>query len=89
MRMVPEHGREYPSRRAAVFSVFPEDRLFGPHPELLGEKAEVDGGPRAGVPNKVAQKLTAPKRENGGLRQANEILRKASTYSPRRSSTAH
>ena len=44
------------------------------------KKAEIDAGGRAGVPAEVAAKLKALKRENRELRQANEILRKASAY---------
>ena len=44
------------------------------------KKAEVDSGKRAGVPTDVAEKLKALERENRELRQANEILRKASAY---------
>ena len=35
---------------------------------------------RAGVPTEMAEKLKALERENRELRQANEILRKASAY---------
>jgi transposase len=52
------------------------------------KKAEVDRGERAGVPTDMAEKLKALERENRELRQANKILRKASAYFPRRSSTA-
>ena len=44
------------------------------------KKAEVDSGKRAGVPRDLAEKLKALERENRELRQANEILRKASAY---------
>jgi transposase-like protein len=40
----------------------------------------VDSGKRAGVPSDMAEKLKALERENRELRQANEILRKASAY---------
>ena len=40
----------------------------------------VDSGKRAGVPIDMAEKLKALERENRELRQANEILRKASAY---------
>jgi len=40
----------------------------------------LDAGGRAGVPTEVAAKLKALERENRELRQANEILRKASAY---------
>jgi len=46
----------------------------------VGKKAEVDSGTRAGLPTEVAEKLKALERENRELRQANEILRKASAY---------
>ena len=39
-----------------------------------------DSGKRAGVPSDMAEKLKALERENRELRQANEILRKASAY---------
>ncbi len=39
-----------------------------------------DSGQRAGVPTDMADKLKALERENRELRQANEILRKASAY---------
>jgi len=44
------------------------------------KKAEVDSGKRAGISTDVAEKLKALERENRELRQANEVLRKASAY---------
>ena len=44
------------------------------------KKAEVDSGKRGGLPTDTADKLKALERENRELRQANEILRKASAY---------
>jgi transposase-like protein len=44
------------------------------------KKAEVDNGSRAGIPTDVQEKLKAQEREIRELRQANEILRKASAY---------
>jgi transposase len=44
------------------------------------KKAEVESGSRAGVPLDVLEKLKAQEREIRELRQANEILRKASAY---------
>ena len=52
-------------------------------PQTLHEwvkKAEVNSGKRAGVPTEVADKMKALEREVRELRQANEILRKASAY---------
>ena len=44
------------------------------------KKAKVNTGKRAGVPTEVADKVKALEREVRELRQANEILRKASAY---------
>ena len=80
VRMVLDHEGDYPSRWAAVVSVAEK---IGCVPQTLHEwvkKAEIDSGQRAGVPSEMAEKLKALERENRELRQANEILRKASAY---------
>ena len=87
VRMVLEHGGEYASRWAAVFSF---SQKIGCSAHTLNDwvnKGEVDSGRRAGVPSDVAEKLKALERENRELRQANEpyvrvseFLRKASAY---------
>lgn len=80
VRMVLEHGREHPSRWAAICSVAAK---IGCTAQTLNEwvkKSEVDSGARAGVPSEVAEKIRALEREVRELRQANEILRKASAY---------
>lgn len=79
-RMVTEHEAEHPSRWAAVSSIAAK---IGCPAHTLNEwvkKAEVDGGKRAGLPSDVAEKMKALERETRELRQANEILRKASAY---------
>ena len=80
VRMVLDHAGEHPSRWAAVTSIAAK---IGCTPQTLHEwvkKAEIDSGRRAGVPTEMAEKLKALERENRELRQANEILRKASAY---------
>jgi len=80
IRMVLDHQGDYPSRWAAVVSI---SEKIGCSPPTLHEwvkRAEVDRGSRAGVPSDVVDKLKALERENRELRQANEILRKASAY---------
>ena len=44
------------------------------------KKADVDSGRKPGLTTDMAAKMKALERENRELRQANEILRKASAY---------
>ena len=46
----------------------------------MGEEAEADSGRRPGLTTDMAGKLKALERYSRELRQANEILRKASAY---------
>jgi transposase len=80
VRLVLDHEHEHPSRWAAIASVASK---IGCTAQTLNEwtkKTEVDSGMRAGVPTDMAAKMKALERENRELRQANEILRKASAY---------
>ena len=80
VRMVLEHEGDHPSRWAAVVSIATK---IGCTAQTLHEwvkKAEVDAGKRAGVSTETAERLKALEREVRELRQANEILRKASAY---------
>ena len=80
VRMVLDHEGEHSSRWAAVSSIAAK---IGCTAQTLNEwvkKAEVDSGKRTGLPSDMAEKMKALERENRELRQANEILRKASAY---------
>jgi len=58
-------------------------RKIGCAPQTLNEwvkKVEVDTGQRGGITTDQAEKMKALEREVRELKQANEILRKASAY---------
>jgi transposase-like protein len=78
--MVLDHEKEHPSRWAAVVSIAAKIGCAGQTLHEWVKKVEVDSSMRAGVPSDVADRMKALKRENRELCQANEILRKASTY---------
>jgi transposase-like protein len=80
VRLVLDNLGQHESRWSAILSI---SSKIGCAPQTLNEwvkKAEVDRGDRAGITTEMAEKLKALERENRELKQANEILRKASAY---------
>ena len=78
--MAPEHGGEQASQWAAISSIAAE---IGCHAETLRlwvRQSERGKGKRAGLTSDDRERLKALVHENRELRQANEILRKASAY---------
>jgi len=80
VRMVFEHQDEFDSQSAAIKSIAPK---IGCGPDTLRawvRRAETDSGRRDGVTTAERDRIKALERENRQLRQANEILKKASAY---------
>ena len=80
VRLVFDNEGQHGSRWQAIMSIAAK---IGCAPQTLNDwvkKAEVNGGKRAGVSSEMADRMKALERENRELRQANEILRKASAY---------
>jgi transposase-like protein len=78
--MVFDNQGQHESRWSAILSI---SAKIGCAPQTLNEwvkKAEADSGRRGGIPTETAQKMKALEREVRELKQANEILRKASAY---------
>ena len=78
--MVLDHEAEHASRWAAVSSVAGKIGCTARTLNQWAKRFERDSAVRAGVPSEVAERLKALERENGDLRQVNEILRKASAH---------
>ena len=80
VRMVLTSEHEHPSRWAVLVSV---SSKIGCTPETLRawiNKMDVDSGKKPGVTSDAAAKIKELERENRELKQANEILRKASAF---------
>jgi transposase len=80
VRMVLDHGSDHASQWAAIGSIAGK---IGCTPETLRQwvrQAERDQGQRPGATTEERERVKALEREVRELRQANEILRKASAY---------
>jgi transposase len=80
VRMVFEHRDDYSSQWAAIASIAAKIGCTAQTLSNWVKQAERDQGTRAGLTTDERQRLKALERENRELKQANEILRKASAY---------
>ena len=80
VRMVGEHRGDHSSQWAAIVSIAAKIGCSAQTLHGWVAKAEVDSGRRPGVTTDMNEKMKALEREVRELRQANEILRKASAY---------
>jgi len=80
VRMLLEQQREYNSEWAAMGAIASK---LGCTAETLRKwvrQSEIDQGKREGLSSSERERLKQLERENRELKQANEILRKASAY---------
>jgi len=80
VRMVFEHRDEHDSQWAAIGSIAAKIGCKAETLRLWVRQAERDGGQRPGLTTDERAQMKALQREVRELRQANEILRKASAY---------
>ena len=80
LRMVLEHGGDHASQWAAIGSIAGKIGCTAETLRTWVRQAERDRGLRPGPTTEERERIKALERENRELRQANEILRKASAY---------
>jgi transposase len=80
VRLVQQHQGDHPSEWAAITSIAAKIGCTAETLRSWLRQAERNSGQRAGMTSDDRDRLRALERENRELRQANEILRKASAY---------
>jgi transposase-like protein len=80
VRMVLEHGGDHASQWAAIGSIAAKIGCTAETLRTWVRQAERDGGQRPGTTTEERERIKALEREVRELRQANEILKKASAY---------
>ena len=80
VRLVLEHGGEHASQWAAIGSIAAKIGCTAETLRRWVRQAERDGGKRTGTTTEEKERIRALEREVRELRQANDILHKASAY---------
>ena len=80
VRLVQQHQGDHPSEWAAITSIAAKIGCTAETLRSWLRQAERNSGQRAGMTSDDRDRLRALERENRELRQATEILRKASAY---------
>jgi transposase len=80
VRMVLEHQSSYETQATAIVAIAPKTGCIAETLRLWGRLAEQDSGSRDGVSSSERARIKELEREVRQLRQASEILRKASAY---------
>ena len=80
VRMVLDHGGDHASQWAAIGSIAAKIGCTAETLRKWVRQAERDAGQRPGAMAEERERIKALEREVRELRQANEILRKASAY---------
>ena len=80
VRLVRPHQGKHATQWAAISSVAAKIGCTGETLRGWVRQAERDSGERAGTTSEERERIKALERENRELRQANEVLRKASAY---------
>ncbi len=80
VRMVRDHEGEHGSQWSAIQSIAAKTGCSGETLRNWMRQSERDHGVRPGQTTDERERIKALERENRELRQANEILRKASAY---------
>jgi transposase len=80
VRMVLDHGGDHASQWSAIGSIAGKIGCTAETLRKWVRQAERDQGQRAGTTTEECERIKALEREVRELRQANEILKKASAY---------
>ena len=80
VRMILEHGHAYANQSAAIMAIAPKIGCGRDTLRRWIKQSDIDSGRKEGQSSDERAQIKAMEREIRDLRQANEILRKASAY---------